>query len=234
MELLEALNHLYLLAFSLSGREISAKKLLKDSLAYSDRFAGLLAQKGTVLLNKHEIEELETFLFQYFEKEHIDKDISKTALSQNHSFFKLSAQDRFKLAKYKIESQEQILLLKRDFVESIILLGSDMKLDSFQKVDREQSDCVLTRTALIRLLQTKDIISFKEHTSVCTSCYEFEKQFQKDMNCLKREIPQPNKLLTEEELEDLIFQFQYPTDDYAYLAMHKLKKIGKKFFNQIS
>ena len=199
MELLEALNHLYLLAFSLTGRENSAKKLLKDSLAYSDRFTGLLDQKGTVLLNKHEIEELENFLFQYFDKEHVDQDISKRASSQNNPFFALSAQDRFKLSKYKIESQEQILLLKREFVESIILLGSGMKLESFQKVDREQSDCVLTRTALIRLLQTKDIISFKEHTSVCTSCFEFEKQFQKDMKFLKREIPQPNKLLTEEE-----------------------------------
>lgn len=234
MELLEALNHLYLLAFSLTGREVHAKKLLKDSLAYSERFSQLITQKGSILLDRYEIEDLEEFLLSYFQKEYKDTDISQKKIHKNNPFFSMTAVSRFKMCKFDIESKDKILLLKKEYIDSIIEFGSALKLLSFKKIDREQSECVLTRTALIRLLQTKEIISFKEHTSVCQSCFDFEKQFQKDMVLLKKEIPAPNSMLTEEELEDLIFQFQYPADDYAYLALHKIKKFGKKLVSHIN
>lgn len=234
MELLDFINHMYLLAFSLVGREEVAKRLLKDTLAYSDRFTQLIEQKGVVLIDHFEIEDFEDFLLSYFQKEYQKEKISQKKHYRDHIFFKMKPINRFKLCKFDIESKEKDLLLKKDFIEPIIEFGLALGLRSFKEIDREQTECPITRTALIRLLQTKHSLSFREHTHNCKDCFEFQKQYQKDMNLLQKEIQVPSSVMSSEELEDLIFMFKYPVDDYAYKALHEFKKIGKNLINVIS
>lgn len=235
VDLLETLNYLYSLSFSLVGRDIAATNLLKESLAYSDRFTRLLQGKPPILLNTDEILDLEEFLLNYYLKSvETQEKRREKANEQDKVFYNLSAKERFELAKFAIESDENLISLRDEFVEPITNLGVALGLKSFRVIKREEIECVLTRTALVRLLQTKEAMSFKEHTSVCPACFKFEKQFHKDLLEMKKVIPLKFGKFDEDALEDLIFEFENPEEDYAYIAIHKAKKAGKKFFSFLS
>lgn len=230
MELNEALNYLFLLSFSLTGRSASARKLLQSSLAYSGKFKQILEQKAPILLDHHELQDLENFMLEYFLRDQ-DADSSKRKQAVSSSdFFKISAKSRFFLAKFHFDSQELMISLKDEFIEPILEFGTQLKLASFKSIDREETKCVITRSALIRLLQTKEALSFREHTSECPSCLAFEKQFRQDMQVLLKQVARPEVGLSEVDIDDLIFSFRHPDNDYAFLAMHKLKQLGQKVF----
>lgn len=228
MELFEALNYLYLLAFSLTGKESSSLSLLQNSLAFSSQFEPLLQQKAPIILNHHELQDLEIFMLDYYQRGQKPSGEKKKQVVTSSSFFNISAKSRFYLTKFSHDSKELMISLKDEYIEPILEFGTRLELNSFRPIEREQTTCVITRSALIRLLQTKEALSFREHTSECQSCFAFEKQFQIDMQKLLSKIEKPSQKLTQEQMEDLLFNFRNPNNDYALLGLHKLKQMSRR------
>lgn len=233
----EVFNHLYSLAFSLTGRKKTAIQMLQESVAFSG-LSSELTDRNATEFDRLQLEAMEELMLKAYGQKGEDspsKYYQNPDRIEQFAFFNLSPKQRFFLTRdklYRMDFSPKYSIDKREYSEAIINLGMNLKLYTFQNQSRDQVKCAHTRSALIRLISKIDILNFVEHASECDSCTAFEKQFRLDMKVIEDAISV--NFLSQDEIEDIIFSMKYPTNDVGYQALHKIKKFSKEIFQRFN